>query len=141
MLLVLVVSLLLACSLYRVDTEVKGIGCIIVSFAGICFWLVYVGHEVFGFLVLFIYVGAIAMLFLFIVMLVGSSRVSVSRFGVFELFVVIFLVLGYDGSSYARVDSFTWLGIFMYGFGGDIVFYVGLLLLVGLVGGVYVSRK
>lgn len=129
---------------------------LILVFVNICGIFICLDIDMLGLLLIVVYVGAVAVLFLFVIMLVDTEKGFESYKGlniiVYSLVLfVLFVLIGYDFylsdfnlNLLCLIDSVSnieVLGLYLFSVGMFDVILVGFLLLVGIVGGVRLGLK
>ena len=129
---------------------------LILVFVNICGILICLDIDMLGLLLIVVYVGAVAVLFLFVIMLVDTEKViesfrglniSVYLFVILLLFFLMgfdFYLSGFNVNLLYLIDSVSnieVLGLYLFSLGMFDVILVGFLLLVGIVGGVRLGLK
>lgn len=66
---------------------------LILTFCNVIFLLLLIGAEFFAFLLLIVYVGAIAVLFLFVVMMLNIKKISYSKFNTYFVYYIPILLI------------------------------------------------
>lgn len=131
---------------------------LIMVFVNMCGVLICLGIDMLGLLLIIIYVGAVAILFLFVIMMVGEEELGKKSVGKGVLVVLSIIVLYREvgeskkgeglGENYEnilevwdRLDTVKVLGENLFTENMYNVVAVGVLLLVGMIGGVVLSKE
>jgi len=130
---------------------------LIIFFCSTAFFLIESGFDFFGLLFIIIYVGAIAVLFLFVLMLLPIKSVQEERKSKEELFFWGILVFFFICSNFFRgiplkssgslnyleyIDRFTNIevfGLYFYNFFNFLFLLTGIILLIALIGAVVLT--
>lgn len=88
----ILLAIVFALGLFMTNNMVRALIFLISCFLSVAVFLLFTGLDFYGFLIIIIYVGAIAVLFLFVVMMLQSKNINSNRRSEFLLFLTFIVI-------------------------------------------------